>query len=162
MADHVPWVPPRVEYGTRRPDGRIQDKRDPAPHDLVLVNDCRVHVVAATALAHLRQAAREAGHRPPLLSVISGYRPAADQAARFRAAVKRYGSEAEARRWVAPPGHSAHQSGRALDLEIGTPVDSAHAAEGRRTAIYLWLQQHAAEYGFFGYQPEPWHWEYNP
>ncbi len=155
-------MPPRVEDGPRRPDGRIQDYREPRRDELVLVGDCLVHALAATALAHMRQAAREAGFGPPLLHVISAYRPDTDQAARWKTAVKRYGSEAAARRWVAPPGHSAHRTGRALDLEIGVPIDSAHAAEGRRLPICRWLDEHGPEFGYYGYPDEPWHREYNP
>lgn len=47
---------------------------------------------------------------------FSGYRSEARQAEMFAAAVRKYGSEAAARRWVAPPGKSNHGRGIAADL----------------------------------------------
>lgn len=40
--------------------------------------------------------------------VVSGFRSDELQAALFKDAVRRYGTEAKARRWVAPPGRSRH------------------------------------------------------
>jgi D-alanyl-D-alanine carboxypeptidase/Putative peptidoglycan binding domain len=40
--------------------------------------------------------------------ILSGYRPAWYQKRLFDAAVRKYGSEAAARKWVAPPGKSRH------------------------------------------------------
>lgn len=50
------------------------------------------------------------------LKVSSGYRSPERQAKLFSAAVKKYGSEAAARKWVAPPGKSRHGMGIAADL----------------------------------------------
>jgi hypothetical protein len=50
------------------------------------------------------------------LTVNSGYRSPEHQAELFAAAVKKYGSEAAARKWVAPPGKSKHNQGVAADL----------------------------------------------
>ncbi len=32
----------------------------------------------------------------------------------------------------------------------------------RRKPAYLWLREHAERFGFYPYEREPWHWEYNP
>ena len=32
----------------------------------------------------------------------------------------------------------------------------------RTTPAYRWLVDHAAAFGFYPYDIEPWHWEYNP
>lgn len=48
--------------------------------------------------------------------INSGYRSPERQAELFAAAVKKYGSEAAARKWVAPPGRSRHNMGIAADL----------------------------------------------
>jgi LAS superfamily LD-carboxypeptidase LdcB len=32
----------------------------------------------------------------------------------------------------------------------------------RDTAAYHWLVANAATFGFYPYDVEPWHWEYNP
>jgi LAS superfamily LD-carboxypeptidase LdcB/peptidoglycan hydrolase-like protein with peptidoglycan-binding domain len=147
--------------------GRIQDKRDPPPQDLETVKGHRgrrvqLHRLAAAAWRALVAAARRDGIRGPLLLPISGYRSTQRQADLFRAAVKRYGSEREARKWVAAPGGSAHHSGRAIDFYLGGSNSSSNVAALRRKPAYLWLAKYAREFGFFPYDREPWHWEYNP
>ena len=64
-------------------------------------------------------------------------------------AISKYGSEAEAARWVATPNTSAHVSGDAVDIG---PSDAA-----------AWLSQHGASYGLCQiYGNEPWHYELRP
>ncbi|WPF83131.1 M15 family metallopeptidase [Sanguibacter sp. 4.1] len=80
------------------------------------------------------------------LTLTSGWRSAEDQAALVESAVERYGSLEEARRWVLPPGRSAHVAGRAIDVG---PTDGA-----------LWLEQHGADLGLCRvYANELWHFE---
>jgi Lysozyme like domain/D-alanyl-D-alanine carboxypeptidase len=55
---------------------------------------------------------------------VSGFRTEEHQAELFRAAVKKYGSEKAARKWVAPPGKSHHNHGMAADL--GGDLTLAH------------------------------------
>lgn len=50
------------------------------------------------------------------IHLVSGYRSEERQAELFRAAVKKYGSEQAARKWVAPPGKSHHNHGIAADM----------------------------------------------
>jgi LAS superfamily LD-carboxypeptidase LdcB len=76
--------------------------------------------------------------------------------------LQKYGSPSEARKWVAPPGGSAHQSGRAIDLYLGSSNDSRNVARLRRTPAYQWMVKNARRFGFYPYEREPWHWEYNP
>jgi LAS superfamily LD-carboxypeptidase LdcB len=143
--------------------GRIQDKRDPPAADLVSVDGVQVHRGAAAALALMRAAWLAQGGDPRRLRVLSGYRSSARQATLFARAVAQYGSEAAARRWVAPPGSSAHQSGRAVDLDIdGGSLSSARAETMRAAPAARWLAENAARWGFFPYPQEPWHWEWNP
>jgi hypothetical protein len=60
--------------------------------------------------------------------------------------VQKYGSEAAARHWVAPPGHSQHNRGNAIDLSYGSP-------EAMRAA-----HQYAAQFGLtFPMSYEDWH-----
>ncbi|VVJ19533.1 Uncharacterised protein [Amycolatopsis camponoti] len=97
-------------------------------------------------LAALRRAATDAGIE---FVVNSGRRSAEYQAELYRAAVSKYGSEAEAARWVATPGTSAHVSGDAVDIG---------PAEAR-----AWLSEHGAAYGLCQiYRNEPWHFELRP
>lgn len=55
--------------------------------------------------------------------IVSGYRSPEKQAQLYAAAVQKYGA-AGARKWVAPPGHSNHNKGMAVDL--GGDMDLAH------------------------------------
>ncbi len=143
--------------------GRIQDKRDPPPEMLEDVGGIAVHRAAAAAWRAMRAAYQADTGDTRRLGIVSGYRSSAHQARLFASAVARYGSEAEARKWVAPPGKSAHQSGRAVDLDIdGGPNSSGHAAAQRSAPAFLWLQSNAERFGFYPYDREPWHWEYNP
>ena len=67
----------------------------------------------------------------------------------LREAVAKYGSEAEASRWVATPDTSPHVSGNAVDI-------------GRSDAT-AWLSEHGARYGLCQiYRNEPWHYELRP
>jgi zinc D-Ala-D-Ala carboxypeptidase len=100
-------------------------------------------------LGALRRAAADAAHDGVELFVDSGWRSAAYQEHLFREAVSKYGSEAQAARWVATPKTSAHVSGDAVDIG-----PSAAAA---------WLADHGAQYGLCQiYGNEPWHYELRP
>lgn len=48
--------------------------------------------------------------------VVSGYRSPQEQQILWTDALQRYGSAEEADDWVAPPGHSMHERGLAVDL----------------------------------------------
>lgn len=48
--------------------------------------------------------------------VVSGYRTTQHQHELWVGALQRYGTPEAARQWVAPPGHSAHERGLAVDL----------------------------------------------
>ena len=50
------------------------------------------------------------------VTVTSGYRSSARQAELYSAALEKYGSPEIADNWVAPPGHSMHERGLAVDL----------------------------------------------
>lgn len=82
----------------------------------------------------------------PGVSIGSGFRSNERQAELFAKAVAKYGSEAAARKWVAPPGHSMHNVGLAADLRFASP-------EARREA-----HRRAGEFGLrFRMGHEPWH-----
>lgn len=79
-------------------------------------------------------------------SITSGYRSIAEQDKLWQAALLKYGSVEEARKWVAPPGNSAHNSGNAADLKFNTP-DAKD-----------WAHQMAPMFGLkFPLANEPWH-----
>ena len=77
-------------------------------------------------------------------SVNSGYRPPWYQKRLFDEAVKRYGSEQAARKWVAPPGKSRHgmKGGQgAVDVSSGDQLDNASAQLYRPMSWEAWHVQ---------------------
>jgi zinc D-Ala-D-Ala carboxypeptidase len=100
-------------------------------------------------LRALRRAATDAAQDGVELQVNSGWRSREYQEKLLDEAVEKYGSEAEAARWVATPDTSAHVSGDAVDIG---PADGA-----------AWLSVHGAGYGLCQiYSDEPWHFELRP
>lgn len=80
------------------------------------------------------------------VTIGSGYRSPERQAQLFANAVKKYGSEAAARKWVAPPGHSNHNRGLAADLHYTDP------------SVIAAIHANAAKYGLnFPLANENWH-----
>jgi len=100
-------------------------------------------------LGALRRAASDAVDGGVTFLVDSGWRSPGYQEHLLEEAVSKYGSEAEAARWVATPDTSAHVSGHAVD--IGP------------SAAATWLSEHGAAYGLCPiYGNEPWHYELRP
>ncbi len=94
----------------------------------------------------LREAAADASGDGIPFYVNSGWRSPEYQNRLLREAIAKYGSEAEAARWVATADTSAHVSGNAVDIG---PTRAA-----------AWLSQHGARYGLCQiYRNEPWHYE---
>lgn len=80
------------------------------------------------------------------LRVTSGFRSNDTQQRLWNDAVAKYGSEAAARRWVAPPGKSQHNFGNAADLK--------YLSEDARQ----WAHANAEKYGLtFPLSNEDWH-----
>ena len=69
------------------------------------------------------------------LQIRSGFRSPELQAQLFGDAVKKYGSEDAARKWVAPPGRSQHNHGNAADLKYLSP------------AAQQWVHANAGNFG---------------
>jgi hypothetical protein len=91
------------------------------------------------ALAFDRMAAAARGEAGLFLSVTSGFRSDAEQAALFAAHPDP--------KWVAPPGESLHRY--ATELDLGPP------------GAYSWLAANATRFGFLQrYSWEPWHFGY--
>jgi zinc D-Ala-D-Ala carboxypeptidase len=100
-------------------------------------------------LRALRRAATDAAGDGLELVVNSGWRSAAYEDQLRREAVAKYGSEAEAARWVATGTTSPHVAGDAVDVG---PADAT-----------AWLSAHGAAYGLCRiYANEPWHYELRP
>jgi LAS superfamily LD-carboxypeptidase LdcB len=156
--------PPAVE---RPGGGRIADKTPPVPAELVEVPGLGgkvvpLHYLAARAWAALVDAARVDGVDEPLLAPVSGYRNPVEQEWLWHEALEKYGDPEVACLWVARPGTSAHQSGRAVDCHLGAPIESEYVDWLRQQPAWHWLVANAGRFGFYPYEVEPWHWEYNP
>ena len=142
----------RTEHrGLHREHRGALGEADGAVADGTTVFDDGVPGVAkldADLLGALRQAAADAADDGAGFVVDSGWRSRRYQEHLLREAVSKYGSEAEAARWVATPGTSAHVSGEAVDIG----PDAA-----------AWLSVHGAAYGLCRtYGNEPWHYELRP
>ena len=80
------------------------------------------------------------------LRINSGYRSEERQRQLYEAALKKYGNEQAARKWVAPPGRSQHNFGKAVDLGYLSPRAKA------------WVHENAGKFGLhFPMSHEPWH-----
>jgi hypothetical protein len=97
--------------------------------------------------------ARFAAAAPQPLTIQSGYRDNDRQAGLWQKALEKYGSADEARKWVAPPGHSMHNKGEAVDLGFG----GDGLGKGNPQLIQ-WAHDNAANYGLtFPLSNENWH-----
>lgn len=95
------------------------------------------------ALAQATSAAADDGVE---VLVTSGWRSREYQAELLAEAVREYGSQAEAARWVASPETSRHVHGEAVDVG---PTDAAY-----------WMAEHGARFGLCQvFANEIWHYE---
>ena len=113
--------------------------------EVIRLENEMMEVDTAAAFLRMRQAARSEGVELPL---NSGFRTMAEQERLYQC--YQTGS-CNNGNLAARPGHSRHQSGRAVDISTGN-------------GAVEWLDEHAGSFGF--YNPirgrEPWHWEYEP
>jgi len=104
------------------------------------------------------------------LVVISGFRTIAEQQQLFFDISKqRNQTPAQRAKVSAPPGHSEHHTGYALDIGDGSIASANLSPSFEKTAAFQWLQNNAAKYGFEmsfppnnpqGVMYEPWHWRF--
>jgi zinc D-Ala-D-Ala carboxypeptidase len=147
----TPGHVPRGEHHPPRSRGALGEVDGSVPPGTTVFDDDvpGVAKLDPALLAALRRAATDAADDGVQFVVDSGWRSRAYQEHLLREAVSKYGSEAEAARWVATPNTSAHVSGDAVDIG-----PSAAAA---------WLSEHGVRYGLCRiYGNEPWHYELRP
>lgn len=147
---------------------------DYAPDDLVSLRALGVPILGGDALlrreaaGHLESLVASAAAVGEELTVTSAYRSYEDQRASYARLVSIYGRGAD--KTSAPPGHSQHQLGTAVDFTNAAVGYEVRRNFGRTTAS-RWLQDHAHEHGFVlaypprrntqtGYHWEPWHYRY--
>ena len=100
-------------------------------------------------LARFNTAAEFAKADGITLYITSGFRTLDRQEILFQEAVRKYGSESEAAKWVLPPQFSHHPQGLAIDVNY--PDDKAGA---------LWLERNGYRFGLCRvYANEWWHFE---
>ena len=129
--------------------------------------EIRLREVAAKNYLSMEAAAKADGVD---LMVISGFRTIAEQQQLFFDISKQRNQTPSQRAKVsAPPGHSEHHTGYALDIGDGNVPSATLSTSFEKTAAFQWLQNNAAKYGFEmsfpvnnpqGVMYEPWHWRF--
>jgi hypothetical protein len=113
-------------------------------------SDCRLRVGVVEGLKKAEEVAKKQGEN---LDVYSAFRSMARQTVLFDAAVKKYGSEAAARKWVAKPSCGApHVQGVAIDARL-----KGRVMNQKNKAL---LQQIMKDAGWVRYCAEWWHFQY--
>lgn len=110
-------------------------------------------------VAAARREVPAAASDPALLTIFSGFRDPAADAARCVGEQNCGGPERA--------NCSAHRTGLAVDLYLGSApglrpdtTDDVNRRFLSRTPTYLWMVRNAGRFGFVGYPFEPWHWEW--
>jgi zinc D-Ala-D-Ala carboxypeptidase len=122
---------------------------------------------AAESYRKMEADAAAAGVR---LVAFSGFRSVADQNELFFK-VKEQRNQAVSKRAEvsAPPGHSEHHTGYAVDIGDGDRPDTNLSQSFEDTPAFAWLSANAAKYSFEisftkgnaqGVSYEPWHWRF--
>jgi len=127
----------------------------------------RMRKSAAVKFQAMVQAARSAG---VILVPISGFRSVQEQKQLFfGVGAQRNQTPAERAALSAPPEHSEHHTGYAVDVGDGTVAATNLQANFDHTKAYQWLQANAAKFSFEisfpkdnlqGVSYEPWHWRF--
>ncbi len=122
---------------------------------------------AAKRFKEMAAAARSQG---VILVPLSGFRSEKDQAPLFfGTAARRNQTPSERAAVSAPPGHSEHHTGYAIDIGDGAVPATNLSSKFENTRAYKWLEANAAKYGFElsfpldnpqGVSYEPWHWRF--
>ncbi|QLE55769.1 D-alanyl-D-alanine carboxypeptidase family protein [Nostoc sp. TCL26-01] len=127
----------------------------------------RLRKTAAQRFQAMAQAARSAG---VILVPISGFRSVKEQEQLFFAiGAQRNQTPAQRAALSAPPGHSEHHTGYAVDIGDGNVPATNLVDTFEKTKAFQWLQANAARFGFEmsftrdnaqGVSYEPWHWRF--
>lgn len=127
----------------------------------------KLRAAAADKFLAMQADARAAGVE---LVPLSAYRSLQDQEHLFFDVKAARGQNPTQRAEVsAPPGHSEHHTGYAIDIGDGAQPDTNLQFSFADTAAFQWLQENAAYYSFElsfpkdnpqGVAYEPWHWRF--
>jgi len=129
--------------------------------------EIRLHEAAAKSYLKMEADAKADGVD---FVVISGFRTILEQQELFfEISKQRNQTPAQRAKVSAPPGHSEHHTGYALDIGDGAVPSANLSTSFEKTAAFQWLQNNAAKYGFEmsfppnnsqGVMYEPWHWRF--
>lgn len=129
--------------------------------------EIRLHEAAAKSFLRMEADAKADGID---FVVISGFRTISEQQELFFDISKqRNQTPAQRAKVSAPPGHSEHHTGYALDIGDGAVPSANLSTNFEKTPAFQWLQNNAAKYGFEmsfppnnpqGVMYEPWHWRF--
>jgi D-alanyl-D-alanine carboxypeptidase len=153
--DYASYMAPHEEARDLCPAGL-----DVFGREVSLVSD------ALEAWRAMQVAAKEEGVQ---LLLLSGFRSVARQTEILSRKLESGEEFADILRVNAYPGFSEHHTGRAVDIGSSSCAHFEEAFEC--TPEYAWLDEHAAEFGFFLSYPrenkcriafEPWHWCFAP
>ena len=129
--------------------------------------EIKLHEAAAKSFLRMEADAKADGVD---FVVISGFRTIAEQQELFfEISKQRNQTPAQRAKVSAPPGHSEHHTGYALDIGDGAVPSANLSTSFEKTSAFQWLQSNAAKYGFEmsfppnnpqGVMYEPWHWRF--
>lgn len=111
MAEELSAAPARPRGPSRSAD--IPHRRYPAPREQPGLDPVGVTQASAILDNAVNKLIAASGGR---VKITSGKRSTQRQSQLWAQALKKYGSPAAARKWVAPPGRSKHDRGEAYDL----------------------------------------------
>ncbi|WP_026731041.1 M15 family metallopeptidase [Fischerella sp. PCC 9605] len=127
----------------------------------------RMRKAAAQKFQEMSAAARSAG---VILVPVSGFRSIKEQEQLFfNIGAQRNQTPAQRASLSAPPGHSEHHTGYAVDIGDGTAPATNLTENFENTKAFQWLQANAARFSFEmsfprnnpqGVSYEPWHWRF--
>jgi len=124
--------------------------------ETVVVEGIRVHKMIAPQLQLMLDAAKNDG----IILGGGGYRSTEEQIALRRAHCGEAGVFTAPASSCSPPtakpGSSLHEIGLAIDFTVNGQIIGS-----RSQKEFLWMAEHAHEYGFTNLPSEPWHWSVN-
>ena len=140
-----------------------------APPGVAILGICRLRPEAMAALQRLLAAAAGDPKVEGQLYALSCHRSIESQEATF-CKPRAEATDGDRSISVAPPGHSEHGTGYALDFTV-RPADGCRDAEACMAArpAFRWLRENAPHFGFeLSFPPgnaqhvkwEPWHWRW--
>lgn len=169
----VATIPAQTVQATPAADGRLLNHYpyEEAPSsELEAITPDGSHRLRKAAAASYREMVAAAQAEGIGLVAISSFRTKGDQRELFFDIKKERAQTARERAGVsAPPGHSEHHTGYAVDIGDASVPAVNLSPDFESTRAFKWLQENAAKFSFENSFPkgntqgvtyEPWHWRY--